>query len=158
MILRRQSNTSFSLRGKQGPCAEQNPRGDVKLHVNRDASVCNQLVKTGYSAELGARSLHKAVDDLQDRLVEPYLDEEPEIVENAQAKTNYVVDVRGKDVVVRISSSLGIIHWRLGQKSWQWHHLGQVYRLVAFIFSVNFVVFTIPNSTVCRYTLYKYNN
>ncbi|OAA57584.1 ATPase, aaa-2 [Niveomyces insectorum RCEF 264] len=89
-----------------GPGADQQQLlGDVRLHVQRDASVCTQLAKAEYSEELGARSLRKAVEEVQDRLVESYLDEDGEIQESAGAdKTDFVVDVRGDSVVFKRSN------------------------------------------------------
>lgn len=76
--------------------------GNIRLRVQNDASVCGRLAADEYKEELGARSLRKAVEEVQDRLVETYLEEETEIVETTGvSKAEFIVDVRANEVVVR---------------------------------------------------------
>ena len=91
------------VRLRPGPEADgEQLLGNVRLRVRRDASVCARLAETEYSEELGARSLRKAVEDVQDRLVESYLDEDREIEEGEGEELiqDFVVDVKGDEVVV----------------------------------------------------------
>ncbi|EFX02940.1 ATPase, aaa-2 [Grosmannia clavigera kw1407] len=76
--------------------------GNVRLHVRHDASVCARLAEAEYSEELGARSLRKAVEHVQDGLVESYLEDDEEIEEgDGTSKTDFIVDVRADEIVVR---------------------------------------------------------
>ncbi|KAJ9158282.1 ATPase, aaa-2 [Coniochaeta hoffmannii] len=100
------------VRLRPGPEADgEQLLGNVRLRVRRDTSVCARLAETEYSEELGARSLRKAVEDVQDRLVESYLDEDREIEEGEGEGLiqEFVVDVKGDEVVVS--------KWVMGDKA-----------------------------------------
>jgi ATP-dependent Clp protease ATP-binding subunit ClpA len=73
--------------------------GNISLRVRKDASVCRSLAAAEYSPDLGARSLATAVKIVEERLVEAYLDEEEEIVED-NGMREFCVDIRGGEVVV----------------------------------------------------------
>ncbi|KAI8635425.1 P-loop containing nucleoside triphosphate hydrolase protein [Xylariaceae sp. FL1651] len=73
--------------------------GNISLRVRKDASVCRSLAAAEYSPDLGARSLATAVKIVEERLVEAYLDEEEEIVED-NGMREFCVDVRGGEIVV----------------------------------------------------------
>lgn len=73
--------------------------GNVNLHVKRDVVVCKALAEE-YSPDLGARSMITAVEHVKELLVDLYLDEDEEIVEDGGMK-DFLVDVHGGEVVVR---------------------------------------------------------
>jgi len=77
--------------------------GGVRLHIRRDASLCAALAGTEYDPQLGARSLANAVKHIEDHLVEKYLEENKEIVENEDMR-DFVVDVKGEDIIVTKAS------------------------------------------------------
>ena len=82
---------------------EEQLLGNVRLRVRRDAHVCAHLAASEYSQELGARSLRTAVEHVEDRLVERYLDEDKEIDEEAGLR-EFVVDLNGGEIVVSMSA------------------------------------------------------
>ena len=88
--------------GGSGSEDQHQALGNIKLCVRRDASVCTRLAEAEYREDLGARTLSNAVGNVKDLLVESYLEEDAEIEEtNGQPKTEYVVDVRAGEIVVR---------------------------------------------------------
>jgi hypothetical protein len=78
--------------------------GNIRLKILRDASVCRNLATSGYHADLGARSLINAVENVKRKLVDAYLDVDEEIVETA-ALSECCIDINGSEVVVKMSHS-----------------------------------------------------
>ena len=75
--------------------------GNVRLRLRHDASVCRTLAEAEYHAELGARSLHAAVEMIKRRLVEEYLKVDQEITEGSGI-CEFIIDVDGDEVVVNM--------------------------------------------------------
>ena len=71
--------------------------GNVYLRLRRDATVCRLLASRGYDQDLGARSLiNIAEHEIQDPLVEEYLNVREEIEEGQAMKEFMVSVVRGE--------------------------------------------------------------
>ncbi|KAI3316621.1 P-loop containing nucleoside triphosphate hydrolase protein [Xylariaceae sp. AK1471] len=73
--------------------------GNIHLRIRRDVLVCRTLAAAQYNPDLGARSLLTAVQFVQDKLVELYLEEEDEIVEGGEIQ-EFCVEVQDSEVVV----------------------------------------------------------
>ncbi|KAI1137349.1 P-loop containing nucleoside triphosphate hydrolase protein [Hypoxylon sp. FL0543] len=74
--------------------------GNVRLLTRRDGAVCQALAESEYHPNLGARSLHTAVKhEVEAKLLESYLQEDEEILEDAKMM-DFVVSVKDKEIVV----------------------------------------------------------
>jgi len=78
--------------------------GNIRLHIRKDAAVCRSLAETGYSADLGARSLITAVKQVEDMLVGAYLEDEVEILEGNEVQ-DYFVDAKRGEIIVKLARS-----------------------------------------------------
>jgi len=72
--------------------------GNVNLQVKRDVAVCKVLAEE-YSPDLGARSMIAAVERVKELLIDLYLDEDDEIVEDG-GMDDFLLDIHGGEVVV----------------------------------------------------------
>jgi ATP-dependent Clp protease ATP-binding subunit ClpA len=78
----------------------------VRLHVRRDASVCNHIAEEGYDEDLGIRSLISAVrDHIEGPLLESYLAVEEEIAED-QPIRDFTLDIRRGELIVNSSPQM----------------------------------------------------
>ncbi|KAK5740822.1 hypothetical protein LTR17_004412 [Elasticomyces elasticus] len=78
--------------------------GNVWLRVRRDASVCRVLAESEYHADLGARSLNTAVEQIKQLLVAEYLQVDEEITEVGRM-SECTIDLSGAHVVVNLRPS-----------------------------------------------------
>lgn len=72
--------------------------GNVSLRVKRDVVVCKVLAEE-YSPDLGARSMIAAVERVKELLIDLYLDENEEIVEDGGME-DFLLDIHGGEVIV----------------------------------------------------------
>lgn len=83
---------------------EEQPFGGIKQRIRQDATICQMLADEEYHADFGVRSLIKAVQTVEDVLVERHLDVNEEIVESDEV-LDFIVDVSGVDIVANIVST-----------------------------------------------------
>jgi hypothetical protein len=75
--------------------------GNVQLRIRRDAAVCGKLADAEYHPELGARCLINGVKNVEDMMVEAYLDINESIVET-DGLVDFLVDINGGEIVANI--------------------------------------------------------
>lgn len=73
----------------------------MQLRIRRDAAVCGKIADAEYHPELGARSLVNGVKNVEDLMVEAYLDINESIVET-DGFVDFVVDINGGEIVANM--------------------------------------------------------
>jgi ATP-dependent Clp protease ATP-binding subunit ClpA len=96
-LLELANNVRLPVNLSAGP--DERLLGDVKLRIRRDAKVCAYLAAEEYSEDLGARSLRSAIQQVEDRLVERYLQENNQISEGNELQ-EYLIELQGDEIAV----------------------------------------------------------
>lgn len=73
--------------------------GDINLMVKGDSAVSRVLADNEYDPALGSRSLARAVNIVEDKLIAEYLEQDEEVQEGKEL-VDYVVAERAKEVSV----------------------------------------------------------
>lgn len=84
---------------------EENLLGNIRVTINGDASICRTIAQRSYNPDLGARSIWPAIkSEIEDKLVEMYLDIEGEPTEGTE-EIECIVSIQDREIEVQMLSN-----------------------------------------------------